>query len=68
MSAVKNLKWKRSLSTLRFSYEELEYIEEVSSEAALEFERNNKLNSNAKTIFFMIKILINNYQINSSFI
>ena len=39
MSAVKNLKWKRSLSTLRFSYEELEYIEEVSSEAALEFEK-----------------------------
>jgi len=39
MSAVKNLKWKRSLSTLRFSYEELEYIEEVSAEAALEFEK-----------------------------
>ena len=39
MSAVKNLKWKRSLSTLRFSYEELQYIEEVSAEAALEFEK-----------------------------
>ena len=39
MSAVKNLKWKRSLSTLRFSYEELEYIEEISSDAALEFEK-----------------------------
>jgi len=40
MSAVKNLKWKRSLSTLRFSYEELQYIEEVSAEAALEFEKH----------------------------
>ena len=39
MSAVKNLKWKRSLSTLRFSYEELQYIEEVSAEAAIEFEK-----------------------------
>jgi hypothetical protein len=39
MSAVKNLKWKRSLSTLRFSHEELEYVEEVSAEAALEFEK-----------------------------
>ncbi len=39
MSAVKNLKWKRSLSTLRFSYEELQYIEEASAEAALEFEK-----------------------------
>jgi len=39
MSAVKNLKWKRSLSTLRFSHEELEYIKEVSAEAALEFEK-----------------------------
>lgn len=38
MSAVKNLQWKRSLSTLRFSYEELEYITEVSREAATEFE------------------------------
>ena len=40
MSAVKNLKWKRSLSTLRFSYEELQYIEEVSAEAAIEFEKH----------------------------
>ena len=39
MSAVKNLKWKRSLSTLRFSYEELEYVEQISSDAALEFEK-----------------------------
>ncbi len=40
MSAVKNLKWKRGLSKLRFSYEELEYIKEVSAEAALEFEKD----------------------------
>ncbi len=40
MSAVKKLKWKRSLSKLRFSYEELEYVEEVSAEAALEFEKH----------------------------
>ena len=40
MSAVKNLKWKRSLSTLRYSYEELEYVKEVSAEAAIEFEKH----------------------------
>jgi hypothetical protein len=40
MSAVKNLRWKRSLSKLRFSYEELEYVEEVSAEAAIEFEKH----------------------------
>ena len=38
MSAVKNLQWKRALSTLRFSNEELEYAKEVSSAAAIEFE------------------------------
>ena len=38
MSAVKNLQWKRALSTLRFSHEEYEYAKEVSREAATEFE------------------------------
>ena len=38
MSAVKNLQWKRALSTLRFSHEELEYAKEVSRQAAPEFE------------------------------
>ena len=38
MSAVKNLQWKRALSTLRFSHEELQYAKEVSREAATEFE------------------------------
>ena len=38
MSAVKNLQWKRTLSKLRYSYEELNYVSEVSREAATEFE------------------------------
>ena len=38
MSAVKNLQWKRALSKLRYSYEELNYVSEVSREAATEFE------------------------------
>lgn len=38
MSVTKKLKWRRALSTLRYSYDELEYAQEVSKAAALEFE------------------------------
>lgn len=38
MSVTKKLKWQRALSTLRFTYEELEYVEEASKAGALEFE------------------------------
>ena len=38
MSVSKKLKWRRALSTLKFSYEELNYAQEVSREAAGEFE------------------------------
>tara|TARA_R100001509_G_scaffold165145_1_gene145437 strand:- start:1040 stop:1744 length:705 start_codon:yes stop_codon:yes gene_type:complete len=38
MSITKKLKWKRALSTLRFSYDELDYVKEASKAAAQEFE------------------------------
>ena len=38
MSATGKLKWKRALATLRYVYEELQYVEEVSKAAALDFE------------------------------
>ena len=39
MSVSKKLKWRRALSTLKYLYEELDYVNEVSSEAAPEFEK-----------------------------
>lgn len=39
MSVSKKLKWRRALSTLKYSYEELEYAQEVGREAAPEFEQ-----------------------------
>jgi hypothetical protein len=39
MSVSKKLKWRRSLSTLKFLYEELDFVKEVSKEAAPEFEK-----------------------------
>jgi hypothetical protein len=38
MSIARKLKWKRALSTLRYAYEELQYVEEASKVGALEFE------------------------------
>ena len=38
MSVTKKLKWKRSLSRLRFCYDELEYTKESARAAAPEFE------------------------------
>jgi len=38
MSVSKKLKWKRSLSRLRFCYDELEYTTEVAKAAAADFE------------------------------
>lgn len=38
MSVTKKLKWRRALSTLRFSYEELEYVVDSAKAAAPEFE------------------------------
>ena len=38
MSVTKKLKWKRSLSRLRFCYDELEYTKESARAAATEFE------------------------------
>ena len=39
MSVSKKLKWRRSLSTLKYLYDELDYVNEVSREAAPEFEK-----------------------------
>tara|TARA_Y100001937_G_C7009416_1_gene280244 strand:+ start:73 stop:783 length:711 start_codon:yes stop_codon:yes gene_type:complete len=39
MSVSKKLKWRRSLSTLKFLYEELDFVKEVSKEAGPEFEK-----------------------------
>jgi len=39
MSVSKKLKWRRSLSKLKYMYEELDYVNEVSREAAPEFEK-----------------------------
>ena len=38
MSVTKKLKWKRALSTLRFSYDELEYVQETIKDIAPQFE------------------------------
>ena len=38
MSVTRKLKWKRTLATLRFCYEELEYVKEAASTSAAEFE------------------------------
>ena len=38
MSVTKKLKWKRALSTLRFCYEEMDYVKEVSKTSGPEFE------------------------------
>jgi len=40
MSVAKKLKWRRALSTLRYSYEELGYIKEASRDAAMDFEHH----------------------------
>ena len=39
MSVSKKLKWRRSLSTLKNLYEELDFVKEVSKDAAPEFEK-----------------------------
>ena len=39
MSVSKKLKWRRCLSTLKYLYDELDYVNEVSREAAPEFEK-----------------------------